>query len=329
LPKTIGELLDVEALAARDARHLGKCICSVQEGSGHLPSDQAKEFWDLLRATPKQIDLDLPHRWTAGEHAEDATTEPTATTFTPAPEVGGLWAQPRSQRAGAAILYIFGGGYVLGSPNSRRKTAGHLAEATGARALLPGYRLAPEHNFPASVEDIVSAYRFLLSRGAVPGKIAIVGDSSGGGLAIATLIALRASGLPLPGGAVAISPWADLTCSGDTMTSKAAVDIECTQRGLLEMAGWYLDKASPRSPTASPIFADLTGCPPFFCVVGSDEILLDDSVRLVRGGGIAGVDARLWIAAGMQHVFPIWKGAFPEADAAITAIASWISEQTR
>jgi epsilon-lactone hydrolase len=104
-----------------------------------LPSDQAKEFWDLLRATPKQIDLDLPHRRTAGEHAEDATTEPTATTFTPAPEVGGLWAQPRSQRAGAAILYIFGGGYVLGSPNSRRKTAGHLAEATGARALLPGY----------------------------------------------------------------------------------------------------------------------------------------------------------------------------------------------
>ena len=104
--------------------------------------------------------------------------------------------------------------------------------------MLPGYRLAPEHKFPAAVEDIVSAYRFLLARGAVPTKIAIVGDSSGGGLAIATLIALRASGLPQPGGAVAISPWADLTCSGDTMVSKAAVDIETTQRGLLEMAGW-------------------------------------------------------------------------------------------
>ena len=178
------------------------------------------------------------------------------------------------------------------------------------------------------VEDIVSAYGFLLSRGAVSGKIAIVGDSSGGGLAIATLIALRSSGLPIPGGAVAISPWADLTCSGDTMVSKAAVDIECTQRGLLEMAGWYLGKASPRSPTASPVFADLTGCPPFFCVVGSEEVLLDDSVRLVRSGGIAGVDTRLWIAAGMQHVFPIWKGAFPEADTAIATIASWISERT-
>jgi epsilon-lactone hydrolase len=293
-----------------------------------LPSDQAKKFWDQLRAGPKQIDLDLPQRRIGGEHAEDATSEPTATTFTPAAEVGGLWAAPRSPRAGAAILYIFGGGYVLGSPHSRRKTAGHLAEATGARALLPGYRLAPEHKFPAPVEDIVSAYRFLLSRGAVPSKIALVGDSSGGGLALATVIALRASGLPLPGGAVAISPWADLTCSGDTMVSKAAVDIEATQRGLLEMAGWYLDQASPRNPTASPVFADLTGCPPLFCVVGSDEVLLDDSVRLVRGGGIVGVDARLWIAAGMQHVFPIWKGAFPEADTAIATIASWISERT-
>jgi acetyl esterase/lipase len=114
-----------------------------------------------------------------------------------------------------------------------------------------------------------------------------------------------------------------------TMVSKTSVDIEATQRGLLEMAGWYLDKASPRSPTASPVFADLTGCPPFFCVVGSEEILLDDSVRLVRAGGFAGVDARLWIAAGMQHVFPIWKGAFPEADMAIASISSWISERTR
>jgi acetyl esterase/lipase len=257
------------------------------------------------------------------------TAEPTATTFTPAPDVGGLWAEPRSQRAGAAILYIFGGGYVLGSPNSRRKTAGHLAEATGARALLPGYRLAPEHHFPAAVEDIVSAYRFLISHGAVPANTAIVGDSSGGGLAIATLIALRSSGLPLPGGAVAISPWADLTCSGDTMAIKAEADIECTQRGLLEMAAWYLDKASPRTPTASPVFADLNGCPPFFCVVGSDEVLLDDSARLVRCGGIAGVDVQLSIASGMQHVFPIWKGAFPEADAAIAMIASWILERTR
>ena len=125
-------------------------------------------------------------------------------------------------------------------------------------------------------------------------------------------------------GIVALSPWADLTCTGESMTSRAAADIECTRAGLLEMVGCYMNGADPSQPLASPVFADLAGLPPLLCVVGGDEILLDDSIRLVRNAGTAGIDATLFIAAGMQHIFPIWAGAFPEADAAIALIGNWV-----
>jgi acetyl esterase/lipase len=125
-------------------------------------------------------------------------------------------------------------------------------------------------------------------------------------------------------GIVALSPWADLTCSGESITSRAAADIECTRAGLLEMASSYMNGADPSQPLASPVFADLAGLPPLLCVVGGDEILLDDSIRLVRNAGTAGIDATLFIAAGMQHIFPIWAGAFPEAHAAIALIGNWV-----
>src|SRR5438132_4697927 len=129
-------------------------------------------------------------------------------------------------------------------------------------------------------------------------------------------------------GIVALSPWADLTCSGDSMTSRAASDIECTRQGLLEMAGWYMNGADPNQALASPVFANLTGLPPLLCLVGGDETLLDDTVRLVRNAGMAGVNATAFVAAGMQHVFPIWAGAFPEANAAIALIGDWVRART-
>ena len=152
----------------------------------------------------------------------------------------------------------------------------------------------------------------------------MAGDSAGGGLAVPTAIALRDRRLPMCAGIVALSPWADLTCTGETMTSRAAVDIECTRAGLLEMAGQYLNGTDPAQPLALPVFADLAGLPPLLCVVGGDEILLDDSIRLVRNAGTAGIDATLFISAGMQHIFPIWAGSFPEADAAIALIGNWV-----
>jgi epsilon-lactone hydrolase len=294
-----------------------------------MASAEAAAFWQTFRDAPvKQIDMPLAQRRDAGEHAEDATAEPVGVTFESAEAVDGLWAIPPKARDGAAVLYLFGGGYVLGSPASRRKTAGHLALATGARVLVPSYRLAPEHRFPAAVEDAVAAYRWLLSQGAVATRTVIAGDSSGGGLTVATALAVRDAGDPLPAGTVPLSPWADLACTGTTMKTRQAVDVAATRPGLLEMAGWYLDGTDPRTPHASPVYGDFTGMPPMLAVVGGEEILLDDAVRLVEATGEAGADASLYIGGGMQHVFPIWKGVFPEADAAIAHIGEWITEHT-
>jgi monoterpene epsilon-lactone hydrolase len=194
-------------------------------------SEQARQFFNLLRSGPKQVELPIQQRREAGEHAEDATAEPEGVTFAPADAVAGLWAQSEVQR-GVTILYFFGGGYMLGSPASRRKTAGYLAAAARARVLVPNYRLAPEHPFPAAVEDAVRAYEFLLVRGVKPSNIVVAGDSSGGGLAVANVIAVRDRGIQMPAGIVAISPWADLTCSGESMTSRATTDLECTRASL-------------------------------------------------------------------------------------------------
>lgn len=291
-----------------------------------MTSKQAQDFWTLLKTYPKQIDMPLAEAREADTHAEDFTTEPTGVTFSAAPDVDGLWAEVPG--ANSAILYFFGGGFVLGSPATRRKTAGHLAIAANARVLVPNYRLAPEHPFPAAIDDAVRAYEWLVDQGSEPSKIVIAGDSAGGGLAVSTAIALRDRSLPKCAGIVALSPWADLTCSGESMTSRSAADIECTRAGLLKIAGWYMNGADPAQPLTSPVFADLIGLPPLLCVAGGDEELLDDSVRLVRNAGIAGADATLFIAAGMQHVFPIWAGAFPEADAAISLAGDWVRRRT-
>ena len=156
--------------------------------------------------------MSLGERREAGEHAEDATAEPAGATSWPATELRGLWTGPAGSQseagAGAAMLYLYGGGYMLGSPASRRKTAGHLAVAAGVRVLVPTYRLAPEHPFPAAVEDAVQAYRWLLEQGVAPSRLVVAGDSAGGGLALATLLAARDRGLPMPAGVVALSPWA-------------------------------------------------------------------------------------------------------------------------
>jgi epsilon-lactone hydrolase len=285
-------------------------------------SKQAQDFWTLLKTYPKQIEMPLSQAREADTHAEDFTSEPSGVNFNSAREVDGLWAEvPGADRT---ILYFFGGGFVLGSPETRRKTAGHLALAAKARVLVPNYRLAPEYPFPAAIDDAVHAYHWLLDHGGEPLQTVVAGDSAGGGLAVSTAIALRDRHLPICAGIVALSPWADLTCSGESMTSRASADIECTRAGLLEMAGQYLDGADAAQPLASPVFADLTGLPTLLCVVGGDEMLLDDSIRLVRNAGTAGVDATLFVAAGMQHVFPIWAGAFPEADAAIALIGNWV-----
>jgi acetyl esterase/lipase len=286
-------------------------------------SPQAEQLWDAFRNAPKQIDLDLPARRQAGEQAEGPTSEPVGVNVDPESAVEGLWVTPSSPGDRATILYFFGGGYVLGSPASRRKTAGHLANAADARVLLPNYRLAPENKFPSALSDAVAAYEFLLSRDVMPERTVVAGDSSGGGLALALLLALRDRGLPLPAGAVALSPWADLACEGGSMTTRADVDIMVTRDGLLDMASQYLAGHDPKDPLASPVYGDFRGLPPLLLLVGGNEVLLDDAVRVAVATGAGDTDATLFIGAGMQHVWPTWAGALPEADAAIAMIGSW------
>jgi epsilon-lactone hydrolase len=234
-------------------------------------------------------------------------------------EVAAEWLEPPAPRAGAALLYLHGGGYVIGSPRSHRHLAAALAKATGAATLLPDYRLAPEHPFPAAVEDAVAAYRSLLDRGAGPGRIVIAGDSAGGGLTVAILLALRDRGLPLPAAGVCISPWLDLTCGGASYEEKAASDPIVTREGVSEMARAYLGAADARTPLASPLFADLAGLPPLLVQVGSEEVLLDDAVGLAERAKTAGVPATLEIWPDMIHV---WHWFFPMLDEGQQAIDS-------
>jgi monoterpene epsilon-lactone hydrolase len=289
-----------------------------------MTSPEALKLEEILRNAPKAVDMDLPHQREAGEHAEDMTSEPEGVRFEDAPAVGGLWATPRSWDGETAIMYLYGGGYVISSPHSRRKLAGHLANASGARALVPRYHLAPERPFPSAVDDAAADYRWLLGEGYRSERVVISGDSSAGGLTVAAMLKLRGDDAALPAGGVPISPWVDLACTGETLETNATADLTATKASLMRMAGEYLDGSDPRTPLASPLYADLSGLPPLLVVVGGAEALLDDSVRLARLAGIAGVDVTLYIGARMQHIFPIYCGAIPEADAAVAMIGAWI-----
>jgi phosphinothricin tripeptide acetyl hydrolase len=222
------------------------------------------------------------------------------------------------------VLYLHGGGYVIGSPRSHRHLAAAIAGAAGASALLLDYRLAPEHPFPAAVEDATAAYRWLLDQATAPERIVIAGDSAGGGLTVATLLALREARVPLPAGGVCISPWVDLTCSGASYRTMAAADPIVRRAGVEEMARAYLGATPPRTPLASPLFADLRGLPPLLIHVGSDEVLLDDAVQLAERAKAAGVDATLEIYDRMIHVWHWFLPMLDEAQTAVEAIGRFV-----
>jgi len=234
------------------------------------------------------------------------------------------WLRPPSAVPGRVVLYLHGGGYVIGSPRSHRHLAAAIAGAAGASALLLDYRLAPEHPFPAAVEDATAAYRWLLDQAIAPEHIVIAGDSAGGGLTVATVLALREARVPLPAGGVCISPWVDLTCSGASYATKAAADPIVRRAGVEEMARAYLGATPPRTPLASPLFADLRGLPPLLIHVGSDEVLLDDAVQLAERAKAAGVDATLEIYDRMIHVWHWFLPMLDEAQTAVEAIGRFV-----
>ena len=211
------------------------------------------------------------------------------------------------------LLFLHGGGYQLGSVRSDGELAARLGRASGMRVLFPEYRLAPEHPFPAAIDDVLAAWRWLrTSQGLSAGSMAVAGDSAGGGLAVALLVAVRDAGEALPAAAVLMSPTVDLTSSGASMTERADQDPISTPAMLRQFASGYLAGADPRTPLASPLFASLTGFPPLLVQVGTADLLLSDSERLASAAAQAGVDVTLEIGQGLPHVYPIMLGT-PEA----------------
>jgi acetyl esterase/lipase len=221
-------------------------------------------------------------------------------------------------------LYLHGGGYVLGAPASHRSMVAHLVQRLGAPALLIDYRLAPEHPFPAALDDAVAAYEWLLDRVGSAERLAIAGDSAGGGLTVATLLALRDRGLELPATAVPISPWTDLGLTGESMDALDDLDEMVGREGLTWMADAYLAGHDCTDPFASPVHGDLTSLPPMLIHVGERETLLDDARRLAANIEACGGAVELTVAPDMIHVWHMFAGMLPEADASLDEIADFL-----
>jgi epsilon-lactone hydrolase len=242
-----------------------------------------------------------------------------------APDRPAEWLAPPGVSADTVVLYLHGGGYVIGSPRSHRHLAAAIARAAGARALVLDYRLAPENPFPAALDDAIAAYQWLLGQGVAPGRIVLAGDSAGGGLTVATLLALRNRGLPQATAGVCISPWVDLTCSGKSYATKAASDPIVTHDVITTLAATYVGTSGDRkAPLASPLFADLSNLPPLLVQVGSEEVLLDDALGLGARARAAGVDATVEEWPAMIHVWHWFLPMLDEAEQAVAVIGKFV-----
>jgi monoterpene epsilon-lactone hydrolase len=234
------------------------------------------------------------------------------------------WLRPIGLPHDQVVLYIHGGAYTMGSCKTHRALASRIAVASKTPALLPEFRLAPEYPFPAALEDCTAVYRWLIDNGISPQKIAIAGDSSGGGLAIALTVSLRAMEVQLPAAIVCLSPWADLGLTGDSLSTRAKVDPICSFEESRLHAAHYLGEHDAHAPLISPIYADLHELPPILIQVGDREILLSDAVRLAYGARKDGVETELEVWEGMWHVWHLFARYVPEGQQAINNIGAFI-----
>jgi acetyl esterase/lipase len=284
----------------------------------------------LLRpALDPRVPLRLQRAWT--ERLAIVNRIPRGTHLVPV-EMGGVPAiriQHASGSGRLAVLYLHGGGYVIGSARAEAVIAAHLARASGATVYTLDYRLAPEDPFPAALEDTRAAYAWLLGRGADPARVALAGDSAGSGLALAEAIRAREAGEPLPGALALISPWLDLTLSGESMRSNARSEPTLTRGWLAECARLYLDGTPPDDPRASPLFADLSGLPPTLVQAAGDDVLLSDAESIAERLTAAGVDVQLARFDGLWHDFHLHAGVLRVADRAIAEAASFIRDPPR
>jgi monoterpene epsilon-lactone hydrolase len=295
-----------------------------------MPSRQLQMIIETLRSRPAMADLSIEDQRAAFDAlasqfplAEDVRRDPVDAAGVPAE-----WITTPEALHERGIYYLHGGGYTLGSINTHREIISRLSRAARARGLAIDYRLAPEHPFPAAVEDSTAAYRWLLAIGVDPARLVIAGDSAGGGLTVATLVALRDAGDPLPAAAVCLSPWIDLEGLGESMTTRAEVDPMVQREELLQHVKAYLGDAHPRTPLAAPLYADLRGLPPLLIQVGTAETLLDDSTRLAERAKAAGVDVVLEPWDDMIHVWQFCAAILPEGQQAIDRIGEFIRKHT-
>jgi acetyl esterase/lipase len=233
------------------------------------------------------------------------------------------WVKPPKADSNRVILYFHGGGYCFGSRETFRGMVAHLAIAAEARALLIDYRLAPEHPFPAALDDAVSAYRWLLGQGIAPSSIVLAGDSAGGGLAIATAMALRDGGAPLPRAIVTMSPWTDLALTGMSVLANQKRDAVLRWDALSLCARHYLRKTLPTNPFASPYYGNFKGLPPLLIHAGSEELLKDDATRIAEKAEAAGCEVSCEIWDGMPHAFQYFCD-LKEAAGSLDRIGSFI-----
>ena len=296
-----------------------------------MAGKEIQRIRDILASMPEDIDFSVErtrvqmemytssYRLPKGTKVEEIITD----------EVLGEWVKATASPDDTVILYLHGGAYIAGSPNSHRALVTSISQETSASMLSLNYRLAPENPFPAALKDAVTAYRWLIKQGIKPERTAIAGDSAGGGLTLATMLELRDAGDPLPAAAVCISPWVDLTASSKSYQTKADKDPLVDKAGVLRTIPLYIGDNDPRNPLISPVFADLTGLPPLLIQVGSDEVLLDEVIELDKLAREAGVESELEVWEGMIHVFHMFYPILSEGREAIARIGEFLRSKIR
>lgn len=302
-------MITIQPLSPEDAPEVAALRQAASAHKGELLGPEARPMFDaMFAATPAAVDVRVEAATVGG--------------------IAGFWLRPVNARPGARILYLHGGGYVLGSTQAFTDFVGQIAARAGADAFVPDYRLAPEHPFPAAIDDAVAVYRGLVAEG--PERIVIVGDSAGGGLTLALLSILafdKTEGAVQPVGAAVMSPWTDLALSGDSVETRAEADPIFTRGVLQGFADMYLQGQDAANPKASPLHAQLNGLPPVRIDVGDNEVLLSDSIRYTERAQASGVEIKLSIWEGMAHVFQTSLGQFLAAEQSVNAIGEFLRQR--
>jgi len=294
-----------------------------------MASEQLNKVLDIIRSVPPaKPDTTVGQMRGAMEKVaervpSDISCEPVTAGGVPAE-----WIVAPGAAQDRVILYLHGGGYVMGSINTHRAMVARISRAAKAKALALNYRLAPENPFPAAVDDATAAYRWLLAQGYKPGKIVVAGDSAGGGLTLATLLALRDAKTPLPAAAVPISAWSDMEGTGASMKTRASKDPMVANGSLINMAKLYIGDADPKNPLASPLHGDYRGLPPMLMQVGDAEVLLDDTTRVAEKAKAAGVNVEMEVWPEMVHVWHVYAKILPEGQQAIDRIGQYVQQHT-